>query len=83
MRLVRSHPESQHLFIRKKSPQPLKANIGKNVIFGDSIPYDIRLREGNYWFHKGFAQLKLFPSGISKELPYYVEPRIKTNKRCL
>ena len=39
----------------------------KVVIFVDSIPRGIKLHEFNYWFHKGFAQLKSFPRGTCKE----------------
>ena len=63
---------------------PLKANFQKEkqqiVIFGDSILRVIRLREFNYWLHKGYAQLKSFPGGTSKELLYYVEPTLKNKK---
>ena len=63
--------------------QPLKANFQKEkqtVIFSDSIPRGIRLREFNPCFHKGYAQLKSFPGGTSKELLYYVEPILKNIK---
>ena len=33
-----------------------------------------------YWLHKGYAQLKSFPGGTSKELLYYVEPTLKNKK---
>ena len=64
--------------------QPLKANFQKEkkqiVIFNDSLPRGIRLREFNYWLHKVYAQLKSFPGGTSKELLYYVEPTLKNKK---
>ena len=64
--------------------QPLKANFQKEkkqiVIFSDSIRRGIRLREFNYWLHKGYIQLKSFPCGISKELLYYVELTFKNKK---
>ena len=50
------------------------------VIFGDSIPRSLRLREFNYWFHKVYAQLKSFPGGTSKELLQYVEPTVTNEK---
>ena len=43
--------------------QPLKANFKKEkiVIFSNNIPSGIRLREFNYWLHKGYhGQLKYF-----------------------
>ena len=63
----------------------LKASFQKKktqqiVIFSDNIPRGIRLREFNYWLHKGYAQLKSFPGGTSKELLYYVEPTLKNKK---
>ena len=36
--------------------------------------------EFNYWLHKGYAQLKSFPGGTSKELLCYVEPTLKNKK---
>ena len=58
--------------------QPQKVNFQKEkkqiYIFSDSIPCGIRLREFNYWHHKGYAQLKSFPGGTSKELFCYAEP---------
>ena len=72
-----------NIFI-EENPQPLKANFRKEkskiVIFSDSIPRGIRLREFNCWLHKGYAQLKSFPGGTSKELLYYVEPTLKNKK---
>ena len=66
----------------EENPQPLKANFQKEkkqiVIFGNSIPRGIRLHEF-YWLHKGYAQLKSFPGGTSKEL-CYVEPKLKSKK---
>ena len=50
------------------------------VIFGDSIPRGIRLREFNYWLHKAYAQLESFPAGTSKELLQYEEPTLKNKK---
>ena len=47
------------------------------VIFNDSILRGIRLREFNYWLYKGYAQLKSFPGGTSKKLPFYVEPLLR------
>ena len=49
----------------------------KIVIFSGSIPLGIRLREFNYWLHKGYAQLKSFPGGTSDELLYYVKRTLK------
>ena len=63
----------------------LKASFQKKktqqiVIFSDNIPRGIKLREFNYQFHKGYAQLKSFPGGTSKELLYCVEPTLKNKK---
>ena len=52
----------------------------KIVIFSGSIPLGIRLREFNYWLHKGYAQLKSCPGGTSDELLYYVKPTLKNKK---
>ena len=77
--VVNSHPENQHSFGRKFSAP--ESNFSKTiVIFSDSIPHGIKLREFNYWLHKGYAQLKSFPGGTSKELLYYVEPTLKNKK---
>ena len=70
--VVNNHPENQHSFGRKFSAPESKFSKRKIVIFSDSIPRGIRLREFNYWLHKGYAQLKSFPGGTSKELLYYV-----------
>ena len=58
--------------------QPLKQSKKQIVIFSDSIPRGIRLREFNYWLYKAYTQLKSFPGGTSKELLYYVEPTLKS-----
>ena len=61
--------------------QPLEANFQKEKkIVSDSIPRGIRVREFNYWLHKGYAQLKSFPAGASKKLLHYVEPTLKNKK---
>ena len=68
--VVNNYPENQHSYGRKFSASESKFSKRKKqiVIFSDSIPRDIRLREFNYWLHKGYAQLKSFPGGTSKEL---------------
>ena len=80
--VVNNHPKNQHLY--GTNLQSLKANFQKEkkqiVVFGDSILCGIRLREFSYWLHKGYAQLKLFPSGTSKERLYYVETTLKNKK---
>ena len=80
--VVNNYPENQHSYGRKFSASESKFSKRKKqiVIFSDSIPRDIRLREFNYWLHKGYAQLKSFPGGTSKELLYYVEPTLKNKK---
>ena len=80
--VVNNCPENQHSYGRKSSASESKFSKRKKqiVIFSDSIPRDIRLREFNYWLHKGYAQLKSFPGGTSKELLYYVEPTLKNKK---
>ena len=75
--VVNNHPENQHSFGRKISAPESKFSKRKIVIFSDSIPRGIRLREFNYWLHKGYAQLKSFPGGTSNELLYYVEPTLQ------
>ena len=79
---MNNYPENQHSYGRKFSASESKFSKRKKqiVIFSDSIPRDIRLREFNYWLHKGYAQLKSFPGGTSKELLYYVEPTLKNKK---
>ena len=80
--VVNNYPENQHSYGRKFSTSGSKFSKRKKqiVIFSDSIPRGIRLREFNYWLHKGYAQLKSFPGGTSKELLYYVEPTLKNKK---
>ena len=80
--IVNNYPENQHSYGRKSSASESKFTKRKNqiVVFSDSIPRGIRLREFNYWLHKVYAQLKSFPGGTSKELLYYVEPTLKNKK---
>ena len=77
--VVNNYPENQHSYGRKFSASESKFSKRKKqiVIFSDSIPRGIRLREFNYWLHKGYAQLKSFPGGTSNELLYYVEPTLQ------
>ena len=58
--VVNNYPENQHSYGRKFSASESKFSKRKKqiVIFSDSIPRGIRLREFNYWFHKCYAQLK-------------------------
>ena len=67
---MNNHPENQQFSKRKK----------EIVTFSDDIPRGIRLREFNYWLHRGYAQLKSFSGGTSKELLYYVKPTLKNKK---
>ena len=80
--IVNNYPENQHSYGRKSSASESKFTKRKNqiVVFSDSIPRGIRLREFNYWLHKGYAQLKSFPGGTSKELLYYLKPTLKNKK---
>ena len=80
--VVNNYPENQHSYGRKFSVSGSKYSKRKKqiVIFSDRIRRGIRLREFDYWLHKGYAQLKSFPGGTSKELLYYVEPTLQ-NKR--
>ena len=77
--VINNYPENQHSYGRKFSASESKFSKRKKqiVIFNDSIPRGIRLREFNYWLHKGYAQLKSFPGGTSNELLYYVEPTLQ------
>ena len=77
--VVNNDPENQHSYERKFSAPESKFSKRKKqiVVFSDSIPRGIRLREFNYWLHKGYAQLKSFPGGTSNELLYYVEPTLQ------
>ena len=77
--VVNNYPENQHSYGRKFSASESKFSKRKKqiVIFSDCIPRGIRLREFNYWLHKGYAQLKSFPGGTSNELLYYVEPTLQ------
>ena len=79
---MNNYPENQHSYGRKFSDSECKSSKRKKqvVIFSDSIPRSIRLREFNYWLHKGYAQFKSFPGGTYKELLYYVEPTLKNKK---
>ena len=79
---MNNYPENQHSYGRKFSDSKCKSSKRKKqvVIFSDSIPRSIRLREFNYWLHKGYAQFKSFPGGTYKELLYYVEPTLKNKK---
>ena len=67
---MNNHPENQQFSKRKK----------EIVTFSDDIPRGIRLREFNYWLHRGYAQLKSFSGDTSKELLYYVKPTLKNKK---
>ena len=80
--VVNNYPENQHSYGRKFSVSGSKYSKRKKqiVIFSDRIRRGIRLREFDYWLHKGYAQLKSFPGGTSKELPYFVEPTLKNKK---
>ena len=77
--VVNNYHENQHSYGRKFSASESKFSKRKKqiVIFSDSIPRGIKLCEFNYWLHKGYAHLKSFPGGTSKELLYYVEPTLK------
>ena len=79
---MNNYPENQHSYGRKSSASENKFSIRKKqiAIFGDSIPRGIRLHELNYWLHKGYAKLKSFPGGTSKELLHYAEPTLKSKK---
>ena len=79
---MNNYPENQHSYGRKSSASESKFSKRKKqiVIFSDSIPRGIRLREFNYWLHKGYAQLKSFPGGTFKELLYFVEPTLENKK---
>ena len=80
--VMHNYPENQHSYGQKFSASGNKFSKRKKqiVIFSDNIPRGIRLREFNYWLHKGYAHLKSFPGGTSKELLYYVEPTLKNKK---
>ena len=80
--VVNNYPDNQYSYGKKFSASESKFSKRKKqiVIFSNSIPRGIRLREVNYWLHKGFAQLKSFPGGTSKELLYYVELTLKNKK---
>ena len=67
---MNNYPENQQFSKRKK----------QIVIFSDDIPRGIRLREFNYWLHRGYAQLKSYPGCTSKELLYYVKPTLRNKK---
>ena len=81
-RELNNYAENQHSYGRKFSASESKFSKRKKqiVIFSGSTPRGIRLREFNYWLHKGFVQLKSFSGGRSKELLYYVEPKLKNKK---
>ena len=50
----------------------------KNIIlFSDSIPRGLRMREFNRYIRYGKTRLKSFPGATSKELSHYIEPTIK------
>ena len=70
---MNNYPENQHSYGRNSSASQI-------VIFRDSIPCDIKLREFNYWLSKGYAQMKSFPGGTSKVLLYYVKTTLKNKK---
>ena len=67
--VVNNHPGNQHLCRKTSSASENKSSKRKKqiVLFGGSIRPCIRLREFNYWLHKGLAQLKSFPGDASKE----------------
>ena len=79
---MNNYPENQHSYGRKFSASESKFSKRKKqiVIFSDSIPRGIRLRQFNYLLHKGYAQLKSFPGGTFKEVLYYVESTLKNKK---
>ena len=80
--VVNNYPENQHSYGRKFSASESKFSKRKKqiVIFSDSIPCGIKLRQFNYLLHKGYAQLKSFPRGTFKEVLYYVESTSKNKK---
>ena len=53
--VVNDYPKNQHSYGKKYSVSEIKFSKRKKliVIFCDSIPRCIRLREFNYWLHKG------------------------------
>ena len=51
----------------------------KTIIFTDSIPKGIRMREFNYFIKNSTAQMKCFPGATSKDLNYYVIPTLQNN----
>ena len=80
--VLNNYPENQHSYGRKFSASESKFSKRKKqiVIFSDSIPCGIKLRQFNYLLHKGYAQLKSFPRGTFKEVLYYVESTSKNKK---
>ena len=80
--VMNKYPKNQRSYGRKSAAPEDKFLKRKKqiVIFSDNILRGIRLCEFNNWLHKGYAQLKSFPGDVSKELLYYVEPRLKNKK---
>ena len=82
------HEENQQDFRKSKQPSKTYSEAvnsencrakKKTIIFTDSIPKGIRMREFNYFIKNGTAQMKCFPGATSKDLNYYVIPTLENN----
>ena len=82
------HEENQQDFRKSKQPSKTYSEAvnsencrakKKTIIFTDSIPKGIRMREFNYFIKNGTAQMKCFPRATSKDLNYYVIPTLENN----
>ena len=60
--------------IQDGKKQPIKI-----IIFGDSIPHEIKVNEFNYYLKSGEAKFKCIPGLFAHEMKFYVEPTLETN----
>ena len=88
--VINKKPENQHNFQRVKHhavndrnirhEEPRLGNRRKSkriIMYSDSIPKGIRIREFNCYITNATARLKSFPGAASKELAHYVVPTLQ------
>ena len=88
--MINKKPENQHNFQRVKHHAITDRNIRREesrlgnrrkikrtIMFSDSIPKGIRIREFNRYIANATARLKRFPGATSKALTHYVVPKLQ------
>ena len=86
--VINHHEENQQEFRKNKTKSKIYSEAisseknetkKKTIIFTDSIPKGIRMKEFNHFIKNGTAQMKCFPGATSKDLTYYVTPTLENS----